>query len=59
MLGSSSYLSCDDRRLLIGLGAAEQADAVTIRWPSGREESWGPLVKSQTHYLIEGHGIAR
>lgn len=59
IFGSNGYLSCDDRRLVIGVGAAEQADDVMIRWPSGRQESSGPLSGGKTHYLIEGQGVVR
>jgi hypothetical protein len=34
----SSYYSHDDRRLHFGLGDAARADAVEVRWPSGRVE---------------------
>ena len=37
--GGGSYLSVNDRRLHFGLGKIEQVDRVTVRWPSGREES--------------------
>jgi hypothetical protein len=36
--GGGSYLSASDRRLLIGLGAADRAQRVTVRWPSGRKQ---------------------
>src|SRR5262249_32756903 len=32
---SSSYLSASDKRVLVGLGDADRARLVTIRWPSG------------------------
>lgn len=59
ILGSTSYLSCDDRELLVGIGEAVQAETVTVRWPSGRKESFGPFVHAQTHILIEGRGVVR
>lgn len=59
ILGSSSYLACDDRPVLVGLGAAQQADQITVRWPSGRQDTWGPLVSGQTHNLVEGRGVVR
>ena len=32
----SSYLSQSERILTFGLGKAEQADSVEVRWPSGQ-----------------------
>jgi hypothetical protein len=37
VLAASGYLSCADRRLHFGLGAAEMAD-LEIAWPSGERE---------------------
>src|SRR5439155_24710646 len=34
---SGSVLSSSDPRILAGLGSAAQADAVEVRWPSGRK----------------------
>ncbi len=36
--GGGSYLSANDPRVHFGLGPAEQADRVEVRWPSGRVE---------------------
>jgi len=35
VLSQSSYYSHDDLRLHFGLGAAERADAIEVRWPNG------------------------
>jgi hypothetical protein len=42
--GGGSYLSSSDRRLLVGLGAAERARRVTVTWPSGRVQTFNDLV---------------
>lgn len=42
-VSSASYLSQSSRFLHIGLGAAKNADRVTIRWPDGLQEDLGPL----------------
>src|SRR5205085_2460950 len=34
-----SYLSSSDRRVHIGLGSADRAESVTVRWPDGRTET--------------------
>jgi hypothetical protein len=36
VLSQSSYYSHDDLRLHFGLGPADRADAIEVRWPSGR-----------------------
>ncbi|HET6424967.1 MAG TPA: CRTAC1 family protein [Planctomycetaceae bacterium] len=59
VLGSCGYLSGDDRSLVIGLGDAERAETVTVRWPSGQSESWGPFANGERHTLIEGRGVGR
>ena len=51
---NTGYLSTFDARAHFGLGAAEQADRLTVRWPSGREDSFGPLPGRLTYRLVEG-----
>src|SRR5262249_19403205 len=41
--GGGSYLSASDRRLLVGLGAADRAERVTVTWPSGRRQEFRNL----------------
>jgi hypothetical protein len=38
-----SYLSQGDLALTFGLGKAERAEKVTVRWPDGTEQEFGPL----------------
>ena len=45
----SSYLSGHDLRLIFGLGAATQAEAVKITWPSGVEQT---LVDVEANQLL-------
>ena len=57
--GSQGYLSTDDRRIHIGLGDALRADSVSVRWPSGRVESWEATAAGQLRTLVEGSGVAK
>lgn len=57
--GSQGYLSTDDRQVFVGLGSARQIDTVTIRWPSGRKESWSAIPAGLIRTLREGTGDAR
>ncbi|MDY3560549.1 CRTAC1 family protein [Gemmata sp. JC673] len=52
--GGGSYLAAHDPRLLVGLGAAPQADKVEVRWPSGLVQTFGPLDGNREHVLTEG-----
>jgi hypothetical protein len=40
VLGGGSYLSASDRSLTLGLGTADRADRVTVRWPSGQVQEF-------------------
>lgn len=49
----SSYLASQDRRLLVGLGKAQFADKVEIRWSSGKVQSLGKIGRGETKHVIE------
>jgi enediyne biosynthesis protein E4 len=51
------YISQNDLRLHFGLGQAEKADKVTIRWPSGLTETLAPLAANHFYVVREGQGI--
>ncbi len=54
-----SYLSGNDPRILMGLGAQGAVDSVTVQWPSGLSQSWkGPAV-NRYHRLVEGRAMSR
>jgi hypothetical protein len=38
-IAGSGYLSQDDGRIHFGLGTATKADKLTVRWPSGHEQT--------------------
>ncbi len=54
IIGGGSFLASHDRRVVFGLGAAsaEQA-ALTIRWPSGRQQRVTCLAPGRYHQIIE------
>ena len=49
-----SYLSGNDPRVLVGLGARAAIDSVTVRWPSGAVDRHGALPLDRYHELREG-----
>ncbi|MBW3541854.1 MAG: CRTAC1 family protein [Planctomycetes bacterium] len=52
----AGYLSHFDSRIL--LPAEGEASVVTVRWPAGLLEEFGPLALRQTHVLVQGRGEA-
>ena len=56
VLGQSSYLSVNDRRLHFGLGREQTAD-LEIRWPSGRNEKIAGVRADQLVVIEEGAGV--
>ena len=55
----TSYYSVNDFRLHFGLGAALEADRLTVRWPSGRRETLRSVPADRVVYIEEGRGIVR
>ena len=54
ILGGGSYLSASERRLLIGLGAAERVDYVRVTWPCSRRQEFHDLQPERWWRLREG-----
>ncbi|MGO9127976.1 MAG: CRTAC1 family protein [Terriglobales bacterium] len=53
----SSYLSQSELALTFGLGAASQADAIEVQWPSGQVDKLANVAAGQTITIQEGKGI--
>jgi hypothetical protein len=56
--GGGSYLSASDRRILAGLGTVDTA-TVTVRWPSGKVQTFPNLPADRYWCLTEGRADAR
>jgi hypothetical protein len=52
--GGGSYLSARDLRVVFGLGAHQQAGTLTVRWPSGKVQTWASLPIDRYWRLVEG-----
>ena len=52
--GGGSYLSSGDRRVLFGLGTRDKIERLTVRWPSGKTQSWEGLAVDRYWTLTEG-----
>ncbi len=53
-----SYLSHNDTRLHFGLGDADQVKRISVRWPSGIHETFGPFEANRELLLTEGEGVS-
>jgi enediyne biosynthesis protein E4 len=58
LLGQSSYLSVNDKRLHFGLGAAKTAD-IEVRWPLGTVEKFAGVAAGQVVHITESRGITK
>jgi hypothetical protein len=56
--GGGSYLSSSDPRVLFGLGPATTADRLTVRWPSGRSQTWDGAALGVDRYVVLREGDA-
>jgi hypothetical protein len=54
-----SYLSAGDRRILFGLGTEGKARRLTVKWPSGKEQTWEAPEPNSYWELREGEEAAR
>ncbi|MGH9580961.1 MAG: CRTAC1 family protein [Terriglobales bacterium] len=57
LTGGGSYLSASDHRIHLGLGAAEKAERIEIRWPSGTVEFLVNVAAGTFYHAREGEGI--
>ena len=58
-VGGGSYQSAGDPRLHLGLGAADRATAVEVRWPSGRVDLFKDIPADAAYHLREGETSPR
>jgi hypothetical protein len=56
VLGQSSFLSVNDRRLHFGLGAASAVD-IDVRWPSGIRQAFKAMPANRLFQIDEIKGI--
>lgn len=52
--GGGSYLSANDRRLVIGLGPANRASRVVVTWPNGEVQTFNGLERRTSWRLHQG-----
>ncbi|MDX1631855.1 MAG: FG-GAP-like repeat-containing protein [Thermoanaerobaculia bacterium] len=55
----ASYLSQSSRTLHFGLGDAQEAEVVEVRWLGAEAETWGPLKANSLWELTEGEPAPR
>ncbi|QDU84680.1 ASPIC and UnbV [Planctomycetes bacterium Pla163] len=53
---ASSYQSSNETRVHVGLGARTTPSIVTVVWPGGEREDFGPLASGRDHRLVRGAG---
>ena len=56
VLAAYSYASSNDPRVLFGLGDSATVNGVTIKWPGGETEHFGPQRADRYVELVQGRG---
>jgi hypothetical protein len=54
--GGGSYLSSGDRRVVFGLGPRTRVGRLSVRWPSGKTQTWEGLAVDRYWKLVETSG---
>jgi RNA polymerase sigma factor (sigma-70 family) len=57
--GGGSFASSSDPRFVFGIGSAKRIGKLTVRWPSGKEQSWDGLAIDRYWRLVEGEKDAQ
>ena len=52
--GGNGFASQSSRRVHFGLGHAEAVERLEVRWPSGLEQTFGPLPAGRLYRIVEG-----
>jgi hypothetical protein len=52
--GGNGFAGQSSRRVHFGLGDAEAIDRLEVRWPSGLEQTFGPLPAGRLYRIVEG-----
>ena len=58
LCGGRSYLSAQDVRLYLGMGAESEVRELEIRWPSGTVDRFGSLAAGAIYTIKEGSGVS-
>lgn len=53
LVAGGGYFSSSDQRMLIGLGANPQLEAVVVQWPSGNRQRFANLALDRYHLIVE------
>jgi hypothetical protein len=56
--GGNGFAGQSSRRVHFGLGGAGAVDRLVVRWPSGLEQTFGPLPAGRLYRLVEGEPAA-
>ena len=54
LTGGDGYQASNHRQLLFGLGDSMSVDELSVRWPSGREQSFQNVPADAEYLLVEG-----
>jgi tetratricopeptide (TPR) repeat protein len=57
LFGGGGYHTCNEKRLLFGLGASTVADSLEVKWPSGAQQVFRSVAADRAYRLVEGDDV--
>lgn len=57
LIAGCGYMATNQRTLHFGLGAEQEVDQIDIHWPSGLQQTFGPLKVNSRWLVVEERGI--
>lgn len=58
MSAGEGYFGSNQHLIHVGVGKRQKIDSITVRWPSGLEETYSDLAIDKSYLAIEAQGIA-
>jgi tetratricopeptide (TPR) repeat protein len=54
LTAGDGYMSSNERKITVGLNRVERIDEVSVQWPSGQTQIFGPMQPGNDYLLVEG-----
>ena len=57
LTAGDGYLASNQRQLIFGLGNSDRVDSLSVKWPSGMEQTFRDIAVNRDVLIVEGRSI--